>query len=297
MTEFAPGTIFLVSLQTCWMRTIQTWLPTLNLGHRNSLSESTARAAEERWERMKEREARRNTEVVSDTVTAEVVSESGDGQACLVDAGVQTSLTSKSIDESIDYFHGKMSSLIKEMNRLKDMRPFTEEALMDSNDNVKFYTGLPSFNVLKTVFKFVDPPATTSTKLSSFQEFVLTLMKLRLDSPLKDLAYRFRISVTTVSRIFAKWLVILDVRLSSCLIRWPDRDSLWKTMPQCFRVSFKKSVAVIVDCFEVFIERPSSLLARASTWSSYKHHNTIKVILGITPQGTISYVSEAWGEE
>ena len=147
------------------------------------------------------------------------------------------------------------------------------------------------------MLKFVDPSATTTTKLSSFQEFVLTLMKLRLDSPLKDLAYRFRISVTTVSRIFAKWLVILDVRLSSCLIWWPDRDSLWKTLPQCFRVSFKKSVAVIVDCFEVFIERPSSLLARASTWSSYKHHNTIKVLLGISPQGTISYVLEAWGEE
>ena len=37
------------------------------------------------------------------------------------------------------------------------MRPFTEEALMES-DNVKFYTGLPSFSVLKTVFKFVAPP-------------------------------------------------------------------------------------------------------------------------------------------
>ena len=153
---------------------------------------------------------------------------------------------------------------------------------------MKFYTGLASFNVLKTVF-IVDPPITTSTKLSSFQEFVLTLMKVRLDSPLKDLAYRFRISVTTVSCIFVKWL---DVRLSSCLIRWPDRDSLRKTLPQCFRVSLKKSVAVIVDCSEVFIQRPSSLLARASTWSSYKHHNTIKVLLGITPQGT---VSEAWG--
>lgn len=44
---------------------------------------------------MKEREVRRNTD------TAEVVSDSasGDGQACLVDAGVQTRLTSKSIDE------------------------------------------------------------------------------------------------------------------------------------------------------------------------------------------------------
>ena len=34
---------------------------------------------------------------------------------------------------------------------------------------------------------------------------------------------------------------------------------------------------------------------RDSTWSNYKHHNTVKIIFGITPQGTVSYVSEAWG--
>ena len=32
---------------------------------------------------------------------------------------------------------------------------------------------------------------------------------------------------------------------------------------------------------EVFIERPSNLLARACTWSSYKHHNTVKFLIGI----------------
>ena len=29
--------------------------------------------------------------------------------------------------------------------------------------------------------------------------------------------------------------------------------------------------------------------------STYKHHNTFKVLIGITPQGNISFVSEAWG--
>jgi len=33
----------------------------------------------------------------------------------------------------------------------------------------------------------------------------------------------------------------------------------------------------------------------ASTWSNYKHHNTVKVLLGITPQGVICFVSEWWG--
>jgi hypothetical protein len=89
-------------------------------------------------------------------------------------------------------------------------------------------------------------------------------------------------------------MMVMDLRLSP-LISWPDREDLWKTMPQCFQFSFGKRTTVIIDCFEVFIERPTSLLARAQTFSSYKHHNTIKVLIGITPQGTISYVSEAWG--
>jgi hypothetical protein len=47
-----------------------------------------------------------------------------------------------------------------------------------------------------------------------------------------------------------------------------------------------------------FIDRQTNLLARAQTFSSYKHHNTvIKVLIGIyyTPQGTTCFVSEAWG--
>ena len=44
----------------------------------------------------------------------------------------------------------------------------------------------------------------------------------------------------------------------------------------------------------MFIDRPTNLLARAQTFSNYKHHNTAKVLIGITPQGFICFVSEAW---
>ena len=67
------------------------------------------------------------------------------------------------------------------------------------------------------------------------------------------------------------------------LILWPDREALKKTIPQSCQHSFGKKVAVILDRFEVFIERPSNLCARACTWSNYKHHNTAQVLLGITP--------------
>lgn len=173
--------------------------------------------------------------------------------------------------------------------------PFSEESL-HNDERVKFYTGLPTFKLLKSLFDFVEPPPDTwhATKLTSFQEFMIVLAKLRLDSPLKDFVYKFDVSLATVSRVLLKWLTIMDVKLRP-LIKWPDRETLWVSTPACYRASFGKKVAVILDCFEIFTDRPSNLLTRASTWSSYKHHNTVKVLLGISPQGVVSYVSDAWG--
>ena len=60
-------------------------------------------------------------------------------------------------------------------------------------------------------------------------------------------------------------------------------------------VLVREEDSVIIDCFEVFIDRPSNLITRAQTFSNHKHHNTVKVSIGITPQATISLVSKAWG--
>ena len=72
-----------------------------------------------------------------------------------------------------------------------------------SDDKVRFYTGLPSYQVLVTTFNHVAPHVSRRTQaLDPFQEFVLVLIKLRLNVPFKDLAYRFLVSVPTVSPIF-----------------------------------------------------------------------------------------------
>ena len=40
---------------------------------------------------------------------------------------------------------------------------------------------------------------------------------------------------------------------------------------------------------------PSNLEARTATWSNYKHKNMVKILLGIAPQGVITFVSDTWG--
>ena len=81
-----------------------------------------------------------------------------------------------------------------------------------------------------------------------------------------------------MSRIFLNTLHVLYVRLEY-RIYWPNRDELQKTMPMELGKYFGGKVAVVIDCFEIFIQRPSNLLARAPTWSSYKHNNTVKYLI------------------
>ena len=36
-------------------------------------------------------------------------------------------------------------------------------------------------------------------------------------------------------------------------------------------------------------------MPRAQTWSNYKKPNMCKYLIGITPQGSVSFISKAWG--
>ena len=54
-------------------------------------------------------------------------------------------------------------------------------------------------------------------------------------------------------------------------------------------------ILCIIDCFKVFCERPSDLMARGQTYSQYKHHNAVKFLISTTPQGVVSFISKGWG--
>ena len=133
-----------------------------------------------------------------------------------------------------------------------------------------------------------------SMKLTKFQCFLLTLMKLHLNIANYDLGFCFKVHETTVSRILTNWIQILDIKLSP-LIMWPEKEAIQKTMPWCYMLHYGKMVTSIIDCFEIFIEKPGDPLSRSATWSNYKHYNTAKYLISITPQGTVSFVSKGYG--
>ncbi len=122
-----------------------------------------------------------------------------------------------------------------ELTEIKEQRlfgrGFPDHTLLEKDDNLNFTPDCPC---LCQFYPFVGKaaPDTVNAKLSNYQCFILSLMKLRLNLSNYDLGFRFCIHETTVSRILTNWIQILDVRLSK-LVKLLARER--KTMPWCFR--------------------------------------------------------------
>jgi len=95
-----------------------------------------------------------------------------------------------------------------------------------------------------------------------------------------------------MSKVFSSWVVMMERELQ-VLNPCPTREQLLTFIPPKF--ANYPNCRFIIDCTEIFIERASSLTAQNLTFSNYKHHNTLKFLISITPTGAINFVSKAWG--
>ena len=96
-----------------------------------------------------------------------------------------------------------------------------------------------------------------------------------------------------MSKKFRSLVPLIAAHMTN-LIVWPDHGTIRSHLPRSFKKNFKDCVCII-DCSEIFIERPKNLTARPQAWSNYKHNNTSKYLIGITTAGTISLLSLGWG--
>ena len=99
------------------------------------------------------------------------------------------------LNKELDNCHSLIESVSARVEY--HLPPFCEESLKDDS-TVNFYTGLPNLFILKSIFNHVCgtllTEGTSKCKLTNFQEFMLVMLKLRLNSPVLDLAHRFGIS-------------------------------------------------------------------------------------------------------
>ena len=198
-------------------------------------------------------------------------------------------------------------------------RELVTQDVLKNDDSVKFYTGIPSVSCFTFLLSTLLPYAETmkywdknKSQQSYYQkdlqkkkpgrkhdldvkeEFILVLMRLKLGIMERHLADIFAVAVSTVSRVYITWVRFLALTLKGSLLRWPPKEEINTQMPASF--SKFPGTRVIIDCTKFFIEKPSSPSAQKGTWSDYmyKHHNTLKLFVGITPSGAFSFLSKLW---
>lgn len=124
------------------------------------------------------------------------------------------------------------------------------------------------------------------------KKVVLVLTKLKLNISFACLSVIFDYSPSSCTKYFYTVLHLLALALKP-VVYWPTKDAILANMPKCF--DKYKNTRVILDCTEIKVQKCKCLKCRIRTYSHYKGSHTLKILIGITPAGTISFVSNAYG--
>ena len=124
-------------------------------------------------------------------------------------------------------------------------RYFRLEDIQDDDYLIRFYTGFGSFMILMAFFEFLGPVSVVhelnfwgrkrsqqwpySRKLDPLNQLFLMLGRLRLNLKMKDLAFRFGISASSVSHYITTWI---------CFLWTPSVEQVLGTLPHSFRQQF-----------------------------------------------------------
>jgi len=234
----------------------------------------------------------------------------------LTSTGVCTDVNSKDTSKEVDLF-AECERLKKELKEAQDKlraSEFRVEAFMHNEKKLHYYTGFNSYEKFKACFDFLGPAAYRLTywdssttaevgdtekgtkgrnrKLCPIDEFLLVMARLRAGLFETDLAYRFGVSQSTVSRIWITWINFIYLQFQTIPL-WPTRAMINADMPECFRKMYP-STRVILDATEIRVEKPGLPMLQQATFSNYKSTNTYKVLVGISPSGVITFVSNLY---
>jgi len=209
----------------------------------------------------------------------------------------------------------ELEDTLSDMNEKIQAEKFTLDKFKHNEAHFKFYTGFETYDVFKAVLAYLQPAANSliywgsntniekinspevlkrgsKRTLTADEEFFLTLVRLKCAFPIEDLSVRFHLSSSSISRIIITWIDFLHSQFRMLPI-WASKETVNKTMPNCFKEKYH-TTRVILDCTELFIEMPTSYRTQSATFSNYKHHNTAKGLVGIAPNGAITFVSDLY---
>ncbi|KAG5871417.1 hypothetical protein JTB14_004579 [Gonioctena quinquepunctata] len=115
--------------------------------------------------------------------------------------------------------------------------------------------------------------------------------RMSFDHIKNNLAQRFNISQASVSNIIIPWVHVLqEILFKKLMAKIPERKKNRSCLPNC--CSTFTNCRIIIDCTEIYtMASRKSMTEQKVTYSSYKHRNTWKGLIGVAPNGVITYIS------
>ena len=150
----------------------------------------------------------------------------------------------------VEALEAENSRLKRDLDKCENKRQyFRLEQVKHDDTLIRFYTGFVSYAVFLSFFNFLGPVVNELRyrgekggqglrhhvhMLDPVNQLFLTLVKLKLNLKLKDLAFRFGISPSVVSRYINTWICFLYHHLKE--IDWtPSVNQVISTLPHSFK--------------------------------------------------------------
>uniref|UniRef100_A0A3Q4H857 DDE Tnp4 domain-containing protein n=1 Tax=Neolamprologus brichardi TaxID=32507 RepID=A0A3Q4H857_NEOBR len=202
------------------------------------------------------------------------------------DADTQTATASFSnnllvLEIQIDILRIENEKLKEQVEKL--MQTFSFSQISDNPERVQYYTGLLDaatvlfLEALLSRFNLKYHSDWTAQMMPLVDQLFLTLMKLKLNCGHVDLATRFNCSTATVTNIFTTIVSLLY-------------DIFYVGMLENNIPSRAKNRTSLPDCFQPF---PNCRIVHL--YSQYKGRTTLKALIGVAPNGVITFVSNLYG--
>lgn len=225
------------------------------------------------------------------------------------EAAVQAALAlTKSSQDQLAQANAEIEILKKQLaESVPKIHKFCIDRFAASDSDIRYYTGFPTTALFYKFFEFVEPSAQhmvyvyasgmqdsrpVARTMPLIDELFMFLNRVRVGSFEKELSDKFLIHISSVSRKITTWANYLYFLLGSQPI-WASRQQINEFMPDMFKKLYP-STRVIIDCTELYVQTPSSLLLQSQLYSSYKSNTTLKSLLGISPHGAITFVSSLY---
>ena len=215
----------------------------------------------------------------------------------------------------------ELSEGITQLEFEVEISKFGIERFCGSDDDIFFYTKFLNYNSLIAFWEYVKPSAESlfswknahakgnvqpgtpfpylhtnqdkqrhkSRSIDPIDQLLMFLTRIRLGLFERDLAFRFHVSVRTVSDILITWTNYLYIMLGSLPV-WVSKAKILQNLSESFRGEYE-DVRGIFDCTKIKCDTPKDYQALSKMYSEYKSRDTYKGFICISPNVWVTLVS------